>query len=272
MLSVIEKYQVSVLASPPSQLVLIGQSSKLGTTNVSSVRYYLLAGSAIPFHVLQKIKEYFPNTIFSAGYGCSELGSCCCTGEVTAPNSNGHVRENYQIKIVDEDGNNLGVGETGEIVVKRPFPWLGYKGNPEASKDTYIDGQIFMGDLGYFDENGTLFVIDRKKDILKYKNFQYSPNEIEQVILELPDVVEVSVCGIPDLIATDLPAAAVVIREGSQLTESDVYNYVAKRMVEFKHLHGGVYFIDLVPKTVSGKNLRRVVKEKLTKLYDARKQ
>ncbi|KAL5276276.1 hypothetical protein ACFFRR_001858 [Megaselia abdita] len=270
MLRVIEKYKVTIMATPPSQLVLIGQSPILPTTDLSSLTLYILAGGAIPFHILQKVKQFMPNAIISGGYGCSELAACCTTGEVKAPNANGHVRENHEITIIDDDGNNLGVGDTGEIVVKRPTNWLGYHGNEEATKGIWINGCIYTGDLGYFDENETLFVVDRKKEILKYKNFHYSPNEIEQVILELPEVVEVSVVGIPDLIMTDLPAAAVVKKENSFLSEKDIYDHVARKMVDFKHLRGGVYFVDAVPKTASGKNLRRIVKEMLTKLYNAK--
>lgn len=230
----------------------------------------MIAGGAIPFHILQKVQEFMPNAVLSAGYGCSELASCCCTGKVTAPNGNGHVRENYEIRIIDEDGKNLGVGEMGEVVVKRPQNWLGYLGNEEATKSIWIDNYIHTGDIGYFDEEETLFIVDRKKEILKYKNFHYSPNEIEQVILELPDVIDVSVCGIPDLIMTDLPAAAIVKKKNSTLSEKDVYDHVAGRMADFKHLRGGVYFVDTVPKTASGKTLKRIVKNILIKLYEAR--
>lgn len=205
-----------------------------------------------------------------AGYGCSELGSCCTSGEITAPNANGHVRENYELKIIDEQSNNLGVWETGEIVVKRPTPWLGYFGNDAATDHIWSDGQLLTGDLGYFDEKGTLYIVGRKKYIMKYQGFQYSPNEIEQVILELSDVVEVCVCGIPDFISIDLPAAAVVKKNGSSLSENEISEYVHRKMPVYKQLHGGVYFMDEIPKTVNGKSLRKVVKEKLINLHAAR--
>lgn len=261
----IEKFKITNMLTPPSQMALMLKSPAIKTANLSSMTKYYCGGSAVSFSALTAIQDYFPNSVIKVVYGMTEISSACVTGIAKGPGDNGGLRTNHVIRIVDDNGDNLGPNETGEIVIKSIFKWDGYYGNPEATQETYRDGWIFSGDLGYFDEEGSLFIVDRKKDILKYKNFHYTPSEIEQVIMELPDVVEVCVFGYPDEVATDLPAAAIVRVERSTLKESDVYEHVAKRMTDYKQLRGGVFFVDSIPKTASGKNLRKSVKDMLVK-------
>uniref|UniRef100_T1GC76 AMP-dependent synthetase/ligase domain-containing protein n=1 Tax=Megaselia scalaris TaxID=36166 RepID=T1GC76_MEGSC len=266
-IDLIEKQKVSFIVGPPSQMALLVQNVRATKADLSSLKQYFVGGSAVPFTVLQKCRKLLPNCRIEVGYGMTEICNACSIGVPAGPNANGFLNENCSIKIIDDNGNNLGIGETGEIFIKTTYKWNGYYGNKEATNDTLdSEGWIKSGDLGYIDYEGNLFIVDRKKDILKYKNFHYFPTEIELVILELPDVVEVCVCGLPDLVMTDLPAAAIIKKAGSTLSENDVIGHVAKRMADFKHLRGGVYFVEELPKTASGKNVRKKVKELVIKL------
>lgn len=123
------------------------------------------------------------------------------------------------------------------------------------------EGFLRTGDVGYVDENGRIFVIDRKKDIMKHKGYQINPSEIENIIEEIEGVEMVSVVGIPCPSFTNLPAAVVVKRaEYEDLTEQYIVDYVAERLPEYKHLQGGVYFSDDLPMSTNGKVQRRFVK------------
>lgn len=265
---IIEKYKVNTLFTPPSQMALMVQHPNLRTTNMSSLKDYACGGSAVPYSVICKIREFIPNCTINIGYGMTEVGGACMLGSPQAPNSIPSIKNGFQIRIVDDSGVNVGPKCIGEIVIKPPYAWNGYYGDKQASDNICKNGWVFSGDLGYFDEAGVLYVVDRKKDIMKYKNFHYFPTEIENIIMEMPDVVEVCVCGVSDLVMTDLPAAAIIKKNGSLMSENEVSRMIEDRLEDFKQLRGGVYFVEELPKTASGKNIRNKVKEIVEGLYE----
>ncbi|XP_055390017.1 uncharacterized protein LOC129618997 [Condylostylus longicornis] len=263
---IVEKYRVTNLIGPPSQLGLITQSSELEKRDLSSITKFNSGGSTVPASLIKKFEEYLPNGSVYVSYGMSEIASCSNMEfiEYRRSGSVGQMMPNTEVKILDLHGKQLGVGEEGEICIRIDVKWPGYFGNDKATSDIYDENHwISTGDIGYFDNDGYLFVVDRKKDILKYKNFHVSPTEIEEIILELPDVIEVSVCGVPDIVYTDLPAALVVKKPESNLTSDDILKLVETKLADFKKLRGGVYFVKELPKTVSGKIQRNKVKEML---------
>lgn len=147
----------------------------------------------------------------------------------------------------------------------------GYYGNPEASANAVdADGYLKTGDVGYIDENGCIFIIDRKKEIMKYKGYQVNPSEIENVIQTIEGVEFVTVVGIPDPIATNLPAALIVLRPEfeDELTEQFIIDFVAEKLPEYKHLHGGAHFVDELPMLESGKIQKRFAKVIAIKEYN----
>ncbi|XP_055389811.1 mycosubtilin synthase subunit C-like [Condylostylus longicornis] len=269
-LEIIEKYKVNFLLTPPSQIALTVESEEIKTFDLTSVRAWFVSGSALPLNVANKMKDYLANGKILNGYGITEVGNIICreTYSENRTGSVGKVIPYIMLKIVDEDGNILSPNQNGEILAHNRCRWFGYYNNVTETTEVYTeDGWIRTGDVGYFDDDGFIFLTGRKKEIMKYKNFHFYPNEIENIIHQIPDVLEVCVCGIPDVIATDLPAAAIIKRCESNLTEDDIYKYVEKNMVHFKHLRGGVYFLEKFPKASSGKILRKKVKLILEELY-----
>ena len=132
------------------------------------------------------------------------------------------------MKIVDEDGNTLDPNEIGEIYLKSPTLFLGYAGKPDETKDAFdVQGWLKTGDLGYFTEDGEIFVVDRKKEMIKYLNYQVAPSELEAHILKIDGVQNVCVVGIPDILAGDLAAAVVIKEMNSLITEQDIVDEVA---------------------------------------------
>ncbi|XP_037936533.1 4-coumarate--CoA ligase-like 7 [Teleopsis dalmanni] len=267
---IVQKYKINFLFTPPSQLAMAVASENIKNYDLSSLETYLCGGSALPYSLVDKIKLHIPNAVLLSGYGMSEVCGCIALGKVSSNGTTGQVAVNCKLKIIDDAGMSLPPGEVGEICIRTQFTWKGYYNNQDATDAIYTkDGWIYSGDMGYMSENGNLFIVDRKKDILKYNNFHFFPTEIESIIAEIEDVCEVCVCGIPDIVSSHLPAAAIVKKPNSHLTEQEVYDYVAKKMVHFKHLRGGVYFMDELSKTASGKNVRRKITEICEELHNA---
>lgn len=180
----------------------------------------------------------------------------------------GRLLPNMLAKCVSEDGEVLPAGSTGEIWVAGPNVFAGYWRNKAATADALTaDGYFRTGDIGHEDAAGNLFITDRLKELIKYKGFQVAPAELEGLLLRHPAVVDVCVVGVYDESqATELPRAFVV-RGGSQTEESDeqlgiaIATWLVERVAPYKRLRGGVIFVKDIPKTASGKILRRVVRD-----------
>jgi long-chain acyl-CoA synthetase len=164
------------------------------------------------------------------------------------------------VRIVDlETGKQiLPLGQTGEICISAPQIMVGYWGRPDETADMIRDGWVYTGDLGYMDEDGYLFIVDRKKDLIKPGGFQVWPREVEEVIATHPAVAEVSVAGVPDEYQGEAVKAWVVLRQGEQVTVEELRAYCKERLAGYK-VPKQVEFRDSLPKTMVGKVLRRVL-------------
>ena len=162
------------------------------------------------------------------------------------------------LRIVDvETGkSNKPTGEVGEILIKAKQLMQGYWNQPEETAETIIDGWLYTGDMGYLDEDGYLFIVDRKKDLIKPSGFQVWPREVEEAIASHPAVVEVGVAGIPDEYQGESVKAWIVIRENQSVTKEDILNHCKDSLAKYK-IPKYVEFRDTLPKTTVGKVLRR---------------
>ncbi|XP_073842173.1 probable 4-coumarate--CoA ligase 1 [Musca autumnalis] len=266
---IVKLHKISVVASSPSHipLCLACPSEMWLNSDLSGLRLLLTTGKTLPYSLFAKFQKYAPNCRFPVVYGMTELCGSVTRAFIDPSNSVGVLMSNNEMKILNENGEKLGPNETGEIYVRSKFTSSGYLCNPEAARRTFLqDGWIRTGDMGYFNDKGRLFIVDRRQDILKYNNFHFSPSAIEKVIYEIPEVAEVCVIGIPDVTFDFLPAAAVIKRYGDNITEAEICKYVTDRMQHFENLHGGVYFLESLPLTGSGKIIRKEVTEICMKL------
>jgi 4-coumarate--CoA ligase len=198
------------------------------------------------------------------GYGMTELSpvSHLTPPGGYKPGSVGVTAPNTELRIVDpESGESLGYGADGEVWVRGPQVMAGYLNNPEATAATIdADGWLHTGDIGHVDEDGHLYIVDRLKELIKYKGFQVAPAELEAVLLTHPAVADAAVIGKPDDVAGEIPIAFVVLKEGQRATGEEISAFVAEHVATYKQL-GGVRLIDAVPKSASGKILRRVLRD-----------
>lgn len=169
--------------------------------------------------------------------GMTEIGgsaSCTAPNELEEyPNSGGRLVPGSAMKIINENtGEKCGIGEEGEIYVKIPIPCLGYYKDEEATRKAFDDeGYFITGDLGYFDDSGRLIIIGRKKEIFKNCGFAIWPAELEDLIIKNPNIKEAAVVSVfDDEIVSDLPAAIVVKKGDTSITENDVYSIIAGKM------------------------------------------
>lgn len=169
----------------------------------------------------------------------------------------GGIFPNVRLRILDENDKDVEEGQPGEVLVNGPIVCQGYHNRPEANRDSFLDGFYRTGDIGIF-KNGLMYIVDRKKELIKYKGLQVAPAELEDLLVSHPKIADAAVIGVEDKSqATEVPRAYVVAQQGSGLGEQEVVDFVKENLASHKQLRGGVVFIDEVPKSPSGKILRK---------------
>ena len=198
------------------------------------------------------------------GYGMTELSPVSHMTPVGGfkPGSVGVTAPNTETMIVDPiSGEALGLDQDGEVWVRGPQVMPGYHNNPQATAATIDnDGWLHTGDIGHIDADGHLYIVDRLKELIKFKGFQVAPAELEAVLLTHPSVADAAVIGRPDEEAGEIPVAFVVLKAGETATESDITEYVATQVATYKQIRQ-LTFVDAIPKSPSGKILRRVLRD-----------
>ena len=199
------------------------------------------------------------------GYGMTELSpvSHCTVEGDFRPGTSGITVGSTEIRLVDPDsGEDRDVGEEGELWVRGPQVMQGYLNNPEATRNTIdADGWLHTGDIAVLDEHDHVTIVDRVKELIKYKGFQVPPAELEALLIAHPKVADVAVIGVPDDEAGELPKAFVVPLPGSDLTADELQEHVASHVASYKRIRL-VEFVDEIPKSPSGKILRRMLRDR----------
>lgn len=243
--------------TPPSSLALVLQHPRLNATDFSTLKYYMVTGSYVHDVLVVTMNKLLKNCQISAAYGCSEL-----TGSIAKGSSNerlgsvGQMTSGFQLKLINDDGQQCGINEEGEIYGKGKYPSNGYYNRLELTKEAFgSDGYFRIGDLGRFDEDGYLYIVGRKKEVLKYQNYPISPSEIENCIMAAhsKDIEILSVAGVPDLVSTDLPAVLVVKRKNADITADDISNTVKG---SFIFMFVGIPKLELIFVFITQKNCR----------------
>jgi long-chain acyl-CoA synthetase len=239
---------------------------RAGKVDLSSIKLCFSGASALMAETKKQFEAATGARIIE-GYSLTEGMMACCVNPVRGTNKIGSIGvpiPDVQVRIVDaEDGTKpVPTGEVGELILRAPQYMAEYWNNPLETADTLRqhDGETWLhtGDLAYMDEDGYLFLVDRKKDLIKTSGFQVWPREIEEVISALPAVLEVGVAGVPDPMKGEIAKAWVVLKPGASATEDDVRAYCRERLAPYK-VPGRVEFRSELPKTMVGKILRRAL-------------
>ncbi|XP_053678593.1 uncharacterized protein LOC128728967 [Anopheles nili] len=274
-LEILQRHGVTIAFFSPYQSNLLVHVLRSTTVSLPKLRLLLCGGARVSRQLYHGLRQMLPpTTTIQIGYGMSE--SCLISlteGNDYRDDCVGTLQARAEARIVDgETGTRfLPPGESGEIRLRVPVPFAGYYGDPVATTGTIgPDGWIATGDIGYFDEDGHLYVIDRKKDIIKYAGYQISPTELESFVKQMPEVLECCVVGVPAN-ENDLPAALVLrsprSAEDPTLAER-IVRFVEQQVSDYKRLRGGVYFVDELPLTPSGKIVRRKCLEVVQRMRD----
>lgn len=257
--SLIGQHKVRIIHTVPTVLNFLVQSPLATPKSMETVDNCICGAAPVPLTTAVALKEKVRKPLFfQEGFGMTEILVTNITPvDQEKVGSCGPVISNVQAKVVDlTTGDMLPAHQDGEICMKTPSIMTEYYKNPEATAQTIDDeGWLHTGDVGHYDEKGFFTIVDRTKDLIKVKALQVSPSELEDLILQHPKVVEVSVVGVPDERMGEVPRAYIV--PSGSLKEADVVEFLEERVAPHKKLAGGVVFLKEIPKNSTGKPLRR---------------
>ena len=264
LLETIEKDKVTLLHGAASLYTMLINSSSMRKYDLSSLRYVKAGAMPIP----PEIKEKWENETgvrMILAYGLSEASPETHTSppDRIKPGTIGIPIMDTDARIMDEETGTreLPPGEIGELVLRGPQVMKGYLNRPEENAVTLRDGWLHTGDLARMDEEGYFYIVDRKKEIIKYKGYTIAPAEVEATLYEHPAVRECAVVGVPDDLAGELPKAFIVPKDGKSCSEEELIEFCKERLSPYKRIRM-VEFIDEIPKTQVGKILRRVLRDR----------
>lgn len=275
-LKTIQKQRPTLFPGAPTIYIGLLNHPDLKKYDLSSINSCISGSAPLPHEVQEEFEEVTGGKLVE-GYGLTE------TSPVTHSNflwdrprvkgSIGVPWPDTEVRIVSMDtGELMPVGEIGEIIIKGPQVMKGYWNRPDATEETLKDGWLSTGDLGYMDENGYFYIVDRKKDMIIAGGYNIYPREIEEVLYEHPDVLEAVAAGIPDPYRGETVKVYIVLKEGSKVTADELNQYARKYLAAYKAPR--LYeFREELPKTAVGKILRRtLVEEEMQKIEEENKK
>lgn len=236
-LNIVQNRKVTTTLTPPHFLAMILEDPKLQTTDISTIKMYLCTGGMVSHDLCDRMNKLLTKGVVCVAYAMSETaGAISVNISALRPGSVGQLLPGFYAKIINESGDNCDIDENGEIYFKPNYKFIGYYGDVENTIKTIdSDGWIRTGDVGHFDSEGFLYLIDRQKEILKYFNSQVSPSELENVLMQHPGIANVCVVGISDKLAGDLPAAVIIKSTSADVSEDDI-NALMKSKYSFQLL------------------------------------
>jgi acyl-CoA synthetase (AMP-forming)/AMP-acid ligase II len=260
-LDLVQRHRVTVLVVPPPVMAALARHPLVDAHDLSSVELIVSGGAPLGADLQRAVAARLPGAAVGQGWGMTETAIGATMPDRrsgTAPGSVGRVMPNTELRVVDPaTGRDLGTGETGELWVRGPQVMAGYLNNPSATAEALDpDGWLRTGDLGRVDGGGDVFVVDRLKELIKVSAYQVAPAELEALLLAHPGVADAAVIPRQDAAHGEVPVAVVVPR--GEVDGEELMAWVAARVAPHKRLRA-VRFADAVPRTPSGKLLRRVL-------------
>jgi long-chain acyl-CoA synthetase len=259
-LEVIQRDRVNVFQGVPTMYGALLHLPERGDYDVSSLELCSSGGSAMPLELLRGFEEAF-GCIILEGYGLSETSPVASFNHRDRERKTGSIGTpiaGVEMKVVDDDGHEVAVGEVGEIVVRGPNVMKGYWQRAEATAETIVDGWLHTGDMGRVDDDGYFFIVDRKKELIIRGGYNVYPREVEEVLYEHPGVREAAVLGLPHDEYGEEVGAAVSLVDGAAVSPDELRDYVRERVAAYKYPRT-VWIVDDLPKGPTGKILKREI-------------
>jgi|CZCB01.1.fsa_nt_gi long-chain acyl-CoA synthetase len=255
----IEKYKVTDFSAVPAMIAMMLNSPLSENYDLSSLKTVSCGSAPLPAEVLYGFQKKFNIEAIREGYGLSETGSIVSVlrpGSPQKPGSVGQLIPSLEIRLVDDYGNEVAKGEIGEITLRGPSVFKGYYKMPEETAKALKDGWLYTGDMGRLDEDGYLYIVERKKDLIIRGGFNIYPRDVEEVLYTHPAVLECAVVGVPDAVMGEQVKAYVVLREGHTVTEEELIKHTQEHLAKYK-TPKYVEFVSGLPKNPMGKVLRK---------------
>ncbi len=261
-LELVQERKVTRFFAVPPIVLGLAKHPMVDDYDLSSLRQIFSGAAPLGGDVAEEAATRIGTEIIQ-GYGMTELSPvshATMSGHAKA-GSNGYTAPNTECRVVDGEGVDQGVDGEGELWIRGPQVMKGYLNNENATRATIDeDGWLHTGDVARFDSDGHMFIVDRVKELIKFKGFQVPPAELEALIITHPSVSDVAVIGIADDEAGEIPKAYVVLQPGAEATAADIQSFVAEHVASYKQVRL-VEFTDEIPKSASGKILRRFLRD-----------
>ncbi|MEM8535784.1 MAG: AMP-binding protein, partial [Chloroflexota bacterium] len=258
----VQRERVTHVKMVPSQIVAMLNAPNCSAEALQSLEMVGSVGAPLHLEHKEKLNDLLPGRFYEL-YGLTEgfVTILDKNDYPTKPNSVGVPPPFFEMKIIDESGAEVPAGQVGEIIGRGPFMMPGYYKRPDLTSQTIIDGWIHTGDLGYVDEDGFLFLVDRQKDLIISGGINVYPRDIEEIIVQHPAVREVAVFGIPSEKWGETPLATVVLHQPDTTTAAELREWVNQRVEARYQRVQEVVIIEDFPRSVAGKTLKRVLRE-----------
>jgi len=257
----IEDFDSSFLIAVPTIYNRLAEMAVRTPPRRSSLRFCISGGASMPVEVLKRFERLFNTTIYE-GYGLTECSPVCVEnphGQRTKPGSIGVPIPGFKAWIVDEKDRDVPRGKVGELIVQGPGVMKGYLNQPEATAAALRGARLHTGDMARQDEDGYIYIVDRKKELIIRGGYNVYPREIEEVLYKHPAVLEAAVVGVPSEDLGEEVAAFVVVRPGVAADENDIRGFVKERVAPYKYPRI-IRLMEELPKTHTGKILKRRIK------------
>ena len=264
MIKLLEQYQITHMFAPPTVWIGILNHPEFKNYNHGSLKKAAYGASIMPVEVIKQLSVTFRGLKLWNYYGQTEMGPVATIlkpeDQLLKPGSAGKPVLNVETRLMDDDGKFVPVGTVGEIVHRSGHVMTGYLNDPEKTGEAFQYGWFHSGDLGKFDADGYLYVVDRKKDMIKTGGENVASREVEEVLYQYPGVEEVAVIGLPDPKWIEIVAAVVVPKTGKTLDDKQIIAFCRDHLAGFK-CPKKIVVVDKLPKNPSGKILKRELKE-----------
>jgi long-chain acyl-CoA synthetase len=260
----VEEYKVTGMYGVPTIYHILLQLDESKTVDASSLRFGVIGAAPTPIELINEFESRYGMRIIE-GYGLTESsGGACLTPTEGARKvgSAGVPMESVELKVFDEDDKEVSVGEVGEIVIRSEGVMKEYWNKPEETAHAMRSGWLHSGDMGRFDEDGWLYIVDRKKEMIIRGGENIYPKELEDVLYAHPKISEVAVIGVPDKKYGEEVMVCVVPQGDTQLTDEEIIEFCKKNMASYK-VPRHVRFMDYIPKNIIGKVVKKELKQQM---------